>query len=305
MTARPPGSSTGIPDPATKAANAPLLWNGSAWVAGSLLDTVNLKDDAVTAAKIAAGAVGNSELAASAVTDAKVSASAGIALSKLAQGGAAVGQAVVWNGSAWAPGTVSGGGGGSGIDPTILNAKGDLVGASANDTPARVPAASGNGMILMSDATQTPGVIWASPTPAPLVIGISPQATNYTPANNTSTSTTPLLISGLLSFADLSAYTELRWTLAVTATFGTGTKVRPQFSTDGGVNWQYFEASGSAFEQDGTSIDSTSGVTAVLRKSAWGAIAANAKAEVDLRLSLYGTTAAAAGTIRGVYFQFR
>ena len=49
------------------------------------------------------------------------------------------------------------------IDPlTILDAKGDLISATAADTPARV-AVGTNGQVLTADSTQSTGIKWATP----------------------------------------------------------------------------------------------------------------------------------------------
>jgi len=48
------------------------------------------------------------------------------------------------------------------IEKTIVDAKGDLVGASASDTPARIPVGS-NGTFLVADSVQTAGVGWSNP----------------------------------------------------------------------------------------------------------------------------------------------
>jgi hypothetical protein len=291
-------STSGIPDPPTKVSGQPLVWNGSAWVSAAL-----------AAAGLAASAVGSTQLASNAVTTAKITdanvtdakIAAGVSPSKIAQSGATSGQALLWNGSAWAPGTVSGGGG---VDPTIVNAKGDLFGASANDTPARVPAGT-NGQVLTADSTQTPGVAFKSPNPGPLAVALSPQSTTYTPSNSTATAGSPLLVTGMLAWTDLTLYTEMRWTLLTTTPFSSGAKLRPQYSTDGGTTWNYFESSGTGFEMDGTVNDTASGLTAVVRKSAWGNIVSGAKGEVDIRLALYGQTGLTQGSIRACYLIFR
>ncbi len=54
-----------------------------------------------------------------------------------------------------------GAGGGSSIDPAIFDAKGDILAASAADTPVRV-AVGGNGTVLTADSTQSAGVRWGA-----------------------------------------------------------------------------------------------------------------------------------------------
>jgi hypothetical protein len=48
-----------------------------------------------------------------------------------------------------------------GIQPTIFDAKGDLLTATANDTPARL-AVGTNGQILVADSTASTGLKWAA-----------------------------------------------------------------------------------------------------------------------------------------------
>lgn len=50
-----------------------------------------------------------------------------------------------------------------GIPSTIVDAKGDLVGATADNVPAAVAAATADGLVLTSDAAQATGVKWATP----------------------------------------------------------------------------------------------------------------------------------------------
>lgn len=61
---------------------------------------------------------------------------------------------------------------GGGIAASIVDAKGDLIGATANDTPARLAIGS-DGQVLTADSAQSTGLKWAaapSPTPAPAPI---------------------------------------------------------------------------------------------------------------------------------------
>jgi hypothetical protein len=49
------------------------------------------------------------------------------------------------------------------IAPTIVDAKGDLIGATAADTPARL-AVGTNGQVLTADSTAATGLAWATPS---------------------------------------------------------------------------------------------------------------------------------------------
>jgi hypothetical protein len=49
------------------------------------------------------------------------------------------------------------------IPPGIVDAKGDLIGASAADTPARVPAPTADGQTLVARSAQASGLAWEAP----------------------------------------------------------------------------------------------------------------------------------------------
>lgn len=72
----------------------------------------------------------------------------------------------------------------AGIAPTLLDAKGDLIVASADNTPARLAVGS-NGQVLTADSSQATGVKWAATggsltwTALPFVYGPSSTASGW------------------------------------------------------------------------------------------------------------------------------
>ena len=58
------------------------------------------------------------------------------------------------------------------IQNAIVDAKGDLIAASAADTPARL-AVGTNGQVLTADSTASTGLAWATPTPVPTSYGFT------------------------------------------------------------------------------------------------------------------------------------
>lgn len=125
-----------------------------------------LDSGAITAAKIETAAVTESKIASSAVTTTKI-ADGAVTAAKLAATAA--------------------------IQPTIVDAKGDLIVATAADTVARL-AVGTNGQVLTADSTQASGVKWAS-VPADIITAAS-GATVNTSQTTTSGSYTDLATSG-------------------------------------------------------------------------------------------------------------
>jgi hypothetical protein len=80
-----------------------------------------------------------------------------------------------------------------GIQPTIVDAKGDLITATAADTPARLAVGATNGHILTVDSTTSTGLAWAAAASA---IPANASATVATQQSTTSTSYTDLATSG-------------------------------------------------------------------------------------------------------------
>jgi hypothetical protein len=79
------------------------------------------------------------------------------------------------------------------VDPlTILDAKGDLISATAADTPARL-AVGTNGQVLTADSTAATGLKWAAPAGGGKVL----QVVNAQYSTQTSTTSTTFADTGL------------------------------------------------------------------------------------------------------------
>lgn len=80
----------------------------------------------------------------------------------------------------------------SSIDPlTILDAKGDLISATAADTPARLAVGS-NGQVLTADSTTSTGLKWATTSSTPTFAGVAVgnSSSSQSISNNTQTAIT-------------------------------------------------------------------------------------------------------------------
>jgi hypothetical protein len=76
------------------------------------------------------------------------------------------------------------------IQNAIVDAKGDLIGATAADTPARL-AVGTNGQVLTADSTTATGLKWAAATSSPTFVGCSVYASS-TQTTSSATVTTVL-----------------------------------------------------------------------------------------------------------------
>jgi hypothetical protein len=75
------------------------------------------------------------------------------------------------------------------VDPLlILDAKGDLITATAADTPARLPVGA-NGTVLTADSTQGTGLRWATPSGGGKLLQVVSATTATTVSINTTTNT--------------------------------------------------------------------------------------------------------------------
>lgn len=89
------------------------------------------------------------------------------------------------------------------IQNAIVDAKGDLISATAADTPARL-AVGTNGQVLTADSTASTGLKWATPASGGKVL----QVVSNTYATSTSVSTTTWTDTGLSASITPSATTS-------------------------------------------------------------------------------------------------
>jgi hypothetical protein len=85
-----------------------------------------------------------------------------------------------------------------GIQPTIVDAKGDLITATAADTPARI-AVGANNTVLTADSTTATGLKWAAAAAAGKPIIQIVTASTTTPVTIASTSFTDSGLSGTIT----------------------------------------------------------------------------------------------------------
>lgn len=123
-------------------------------------------------------------------------------VSQLAQSGASTGQGLVWNGTEWAPATVTDAGA---IPKTLVDAKGDLLTATADNTPARL-AVGADGYALLADSAQTTGLRWGA-------VLADPSTTKGDLLARTSSALTRLAIGTdtYVLTADSTAATGMKW----------------------------------------------------------------------------------------------
>jgi hypothetical protein len=115
------------------------------------------------------------------------------------------------------------------IQNAIVDAKGDLIGATAADTPARL-AVGTNGQVLTADSTAATGLKWATPSSASAAfVNIS------TTTTNTGSSYT---------ISSLSGYTSLRiFFIGIGQDGTTAPALRVRFNSDTAANYYYFGGS--------------------------------------------------------------
>ena len=111
-----------------------------------------------------------------------------------------------------------------GIQPTIVDAKGDLIAATAADTPARL-AVGTNGQYLSADSTASTGLAWATVS----------SGSNFTLLNSGGTALTG---AGTITVSGISGMNKLMLVFGdVGATSTGGTYLNVRLNTDTGSNY--------------------------------------------------------------------
>lgn len=87
----------------------------------------------------------------------------------------------VYNGSAWVASDDP-----NAIQNSIVDAKGDLISATADNTPARLASSGVNGNVLTVDTSTSTGLKWAAPS-SPSFVGVSLNSAGQTISSGTDT----------------------------------------------------------------------------------------------------------------------
>lgn len=151
------------------------------------------------------------------------------------------------------------------IQNAIVDAKGDLIAATAADTPARL-AVGTNGQVLIADSTAATGLKWGTPSAGSLVYitGATPSASSAVNINNCFTSTYQnyLIVFNLLG----STATNLSMRLRNSGTDVTasnysyfGQSIQPN-GTSGG----WYNANGSKWDVNDLATVKTTGTITIM-----------------------------------------
>jgi len=123
-----------------------------------------------------------------------------------------------------------------GIQPTIVDAKGDLITATAADTPARLAVGATNGHILTVDSTASTGLAWAAP---------AGDGANWSLLNSGGTA----LSGATTTVSGISSKNQVMVLFNNVSTNTAGSFIYVRFNTDSGSNYTSY---GALFEPGST-----------------------------------------------------
>jgi|APGre2960657404_1045060.scaffolds.fasta_scaffold15070_4 hypothetical protein len=123
-----------------------------------------------------------------------------------------------------------------GIQPTIVDAKGDLITATAADTPARLAVGATNGHILTVDSTASTGLAWAAPAGG---------GANWSLLNSGGTA----LSGATTTVSGISSKNQVMVLFNNVSTNTAGSFIYVRFNTDSGSNYTSY---GALFEPGST-----------------------------------------------------
>ena len=118
------------------------------------------------------------------------------------------------------------------IQNAIVDAKGDLIGATAADTPARL-AVGTNGQVLTADSTEATGLKWATAAGA---------TKNFALLNAGGTS----LSGSTTTISSISGYDQFLILVSSASSSSSNVDYTIRFNSDTGSNYSYYGAQGRA-----------------------------------------------------------
>ena len=188
------------------------------------------------------------------------------------------------------------------VDPlTILDAKGDLISATAADTPARL-AVGTNGQVLTADSTQSTGIKWATPAGGGKVLQVVSATTSTSVDISSATFTDSgltLSITPTLSTSKILVLVTQQFNL-FRSSDGNGARVKMlRDSTDiwtspTGQSFGTYAASASATQYTGINsyvfLDSPATTSSTTYKTQYRVETASLSASISLQTSANAST---------------
>jgi hypothetical protein len=169
------------------------------------------------------------------------------------------------------------------VDPlTILDAKGDLISATAADTPARL-AVGTNGQVLTADSTASTGLKWGTPA-----TGFSPNLTLLNTGGTALTGATTVTIN----VSSYDYYYIWIWAMSAGASATFSMRINTDSTTKYG--WLKLGKNGSSFTNDWYNIDQ-------FNRYNLGQLGNSAADTANLALSLLGGKSSVIKTMNHVF----